>query len=228
MSNIPNLVSGVVNSKAFSSKPIIKQPNIQVRVPKPTVTYKVPISRQPMMATNRPVQLTQQLIHGVNRGNVIIQPANTFTIFGQTFQKMHVYIVGFIIVIIIGFMVWKWYNGKNKNDNGVDDNDVYEDGLGYVHDMRNMSAQHHGPPPGVYRVPGAFQRRMPYDPPLLMKQQNNNPPMPTHNVKIKMHGPKNQQPQPNNDQQIKQNPNQPMTQQQFNNKTNNILQEMDI
>lgn len=51
-------------------------------------------------------------------------PLNTITIFGQAFQKKYVYILGFILLIVVIYLIWKWYSkGKKSDDDDDESND---------------------------------------------------------------------------------------------------------
>jgi len=102
--NIPRLISGALNSN-------INRSSVPQAQQLPQIINPIRPMAQPQ------IQQGPQLL---------LQPTNTISILGQVFQKTHVYIVGIILVIIIGYMVWTWYQ-KRSNDDDDDEDDELED-----------------------------------------------------------------------------------------------------
>lgn len=163
-------------------------------------------------------------IQGVQSGGqVSTVDTDAFSIFGQTIQKKYAYILGGLLLLVVGYMAWTWYNKKSKED---DEEDFDEDeDISYEQQMQQL-------PP---HLAGQFGRRMP--PMDFFPNPNQNRPNfgqnPNgQNPNGQQQGPHMQGPQPG--QQVAQpmqgqhGQNQPMTDQQFDSQINQAVQEDDL
>ena len=202
--NIPNLISGLVNTK-----PNV-QPQTRLQV-QPQVQPQPRLQAQPQAQPN-PVIIPQ------------VQQTGTISIFGQVFQKTHVYIVGLIVLVIIGYMIWTWYK-KNQDD---DDDELEDDDISYARQMQYMTS-----PPVYQRMQnGAIRntqqmpdRNLPHIPQYQGRSRERMRfarPDAKEEKLLNMRQEQQKQINLHRNQQIQQ---QPLTDQQFNTKMNKIVQQ---
>ena len=125
---ISNLVSGIKNNidpkLVQNIIPQNFQPNIQ-----PTTQYSAP----KLIPQNYMEQ-------SPNAGNLLktSEGDNTMKIFGQSIQKKYVYIIGFIVLVIIGYFIYKWYFTKKTSTQESDDEDEddEEDEVNYENQLQ--------------------------------------------------------------------------------------------
>ncbi len=55
--------------------------------------------------------------------------SDTVTILGQTMQRKYAYLLGVLLFLLVGYMLWKWLNKKNEEE---DEYDSDEEELGYM------------------------------------------------------------------------------------------------
>ncbi|CAH6421342.1 Hypothetical protein KVN_LOCUS231 [uncultured virus] len=136
--NISNLVNGIKNNidpkllqnlnnavkqnyqnltPSYNNLPININPSSQSLVSQPNL-------QQPQYMD----QVANQLVQ-TNLANIGGSIDTTITFFGKTFQRKYVYIFGILLLIIIGYIMWKWYSKKNKPTQEEDDDD--EDDVNY-------------------------------------------------------------------------------------------------
>ena len=79
------------------------------------------LQQQSHHINNEMAQLkVDQTIDGV--GNDLAD--NIIVIFGYTFNKTYFYIaIGIIVLIVVGYFAWSWYNGDSKKKQEYDDSD---------------------------------------------------------------------------------------------------------
>ena len=110
------------------------------------------------MSNNVP-NLVEAMANQLNVPQVPIAPAppagavpeSVLSIFGQDFQKKHVYIFGLIALAVVGFILWKWYSNKNEHDDDEeeeDDEDMpFYPPPGYMQHMQQQQMQQQQMPP---------------------------------------------------------------------------------
>jgi len=98
-SQVANLPAGFGNNIGPNMIPV-QQLQPQVYLPQNSVVQELPI-------TNEVV--------------------DTISIFGQIFQRKYFYLFLVLILGVVGYFLWKWWNGKNKKDDDSDDETDEED-----------------------------------------------------------------------------------------------------
>ena len=108
--NIPNLVSGLANNPILNTPYVNPSINHSVN---PSINHSVNPSINPTVNSY------------VNQvGAVTPSTVDVFNILGHDLPKKYVYAVGLIVVLVVGYFLWNWYNKKN---NGVEDESDSED-----------------------------------------------------------------------------------------------------
>jgi hypothetical protein len=72
-----------------------------------------------------------------------VADTNVFSIFGQSIQKKYIYIVLFLVLLLVAYLIWKWYNkkgGKNKNNDSESFEDDDEEFSGYPPNQNNPNS----------------------------------------------------------------------------------------
>lgn len=96
---------------------------------------------QNMLHSQAPQQLSQQVLPHVDT-------SNGFSFFGFNVQKKQAYIIGFLILLIIGYLGWRWWNNKKKQHEQDDhENDDVEQ---KHYQMNHMGMMQQQPPYNMY------------------------------------------------------------------------------
>lgn len=114
------------------------------RIPAPTLQMpKMPVPEVPV-APALPVEIV---------GGQMVE-TGVINLFGQEFQKKHVYILGLVVVLVVGYLVYRWYSKSGSDDE--DEEDEMDD-MGYqqyMHPGMHMGmpgGMPGGMPPGMYQ-----------------------------------------------------------------------------
>lgn len=109
------------------------------RIPAPTLQVpKMPVPEVPV-APALPIE---------NVGGQMVE-TGVINLFGQEFQKKHVYILGLVVVLVVGYLVYRWYSKSGSDD---DDEEDEMDDMGYQQYMH--PGMHMGMPPSMYQGQG--------------------------------------------------------------------------
>jgi len=125
--NISNLIPNLMNSRATNVNKLMNAMNANINRNMPVQNVQAPV------LPNNQVP-APQAVGALGPAQNTEYFSGTMSIFGQEFQKTHVYIIGLIILIIVGYMVWTWYK-KNQ-----DEDDEFDDDISYTQQMQHMVA----------------------------------------------------------------------------------------
>ena len=94
------------------------------QIPNLPAGFKNNIAPQPATQVYLPETGIQEIV--TNNDSIV----DTISIFGQVFQKKYFYLFTIVILGVVGYFLWKWYFGKNKNkkdDESEEDGEYDED-----------------------------------------------------------------------------------------------------
>ena len=118
-----NLPAGFTNN--ISVNPQIPRQVPQIRPPQVNL-QSVP----PEVLNSIRSQLLEQMHDGGN-GPVAEVPVlnndDSYSLLGFALQKKYVYIILFLLLLVVGYYVWKWYTKPSKNDDLDEDDEDDED-----------------------------------------------------------------------------------------------------
>ena len=114
-SNTSNIVAGLNIPSQINAIPrpqVYAQPQVQ-----PQQVHAQMATQVAGQVQQSQVQQSLQSLQSLNQNDVIM-------LFGQTIQKKYAYIIGGILLLAVGYMLWKWYN---KVDEHIDESGDYID-----------------------------------------------------------------------------------------------------
>lgn len=153
MSSQPNLVNGYKNSYPL---------NTGFQAPQPVHTGGQSMPAPPQVPNN---PVPAQLPPAVDA--MVPVSGDSLELFGQQVPKTYVYILGIILIGVVLYFLWNWYNKGKKNEEDEEDED--ED----YNIPPNMMPVYPGAHPAVH--PGGY----PGMPPLNSQMQQQPPVTPT-------------------------------------------------
>ena len=175
VTRVPNLIS---QQSQPTQKPLTSvSANIPANIPV-SVPTNIPVSVPANTLANVPANtLANVPAHGQVTFQMDQTPDNlpvldnsaTMTIFGITIKKNYVYLIGILLLVAVGYILWKWYKGKGnskEDDDSENASDVSEDDSSVDPRLKHMSnppiyhsqnmPQNMGRPTDIQK-PSAFQ-----------------------------------------------------------------------
>ena len=98
--------------------------------------------QQPQFVYNQPQSFVQPKLEQqmMPQPQEVANEGDSFNVFGQSIQKKYVYILGVLLLLAVGYFVWKWYSNKKQKDEDDDEEDEDEEDEGSDEEIANMAA----------------------------------------------------------------------------------------